>query len=192
MSNSAPGRIAVTFNMTADDYAKYFAVLSRRESSWTHLFGYLTVFFAAIPVALAFRSIGQHLSVDSAAVELIGYLSLTAFLLGIFATIAAGVVVRRIAVKRHLTGTLNAFESKTAVFDATGLTLTGQISQANWQWAAVSSFSNENDLFLIWIARSSAVAIPRRSFGSDQASRAADTFIRARVAEAARPPATAG
>jgi hypothetical protein len=79
---------------------------------------------------------------------------------------------------------MNFLESKTAVFDATGITLTGQISQAMWRWAAVSRFTSESDLLLIWIGQSSAVVIPGRSFGSHKACAAAKAFIRARLADA--------
>jgi hypothetical protein len=130
MSDPAPDQISVTFNMTADDYARYFAVMNRRESSWANLIAYAAALFTAIPVALVFRSIGARLSGEAAAGDLIGKFSLAAFLLGTVAIVVAGSVARRMAVGKYLAGTLNAFESKTAVLDATGITLTGQISQA--------------------------------------------------------------
>jgi hypothetical protein len=188
MSDSLPDRIAVTFNMTVDDYARYFAIVNRQESGWAGLLAFVAALFGAIPVALMFRSIGVRLSHASAAVDSIGYLSLAAFLLGAFAMLVAGLGVRRVAFNTRLAGTLNAFDSKTAVFDATGVALTGRISQAMWQWAAVSRITRESDLLLIWIGRWAAVVIPCRSFGSNSACKTADAFVRARLSEAASGP----
>jgi hypothetical protein len=62
MSNSMPDQMTVTFAMTADDYARYFAVRSRHASRWANFLAYAAALFAAIPVALMFRSIGARLS----------------------------------------------------------------------------------------------------------------------------------
>jgi len=85
--------------------------------------------------------------------------------------------------KKYPAGTPNAFESKTAVLDRTGVTLTGQMAQAMWRWAAMSRFTSEKELLLIWIGQSATVVIPRRSFGSDSGWDAAKAFIRARLSE---------
>jgi hypothetical protein len=183
MSDASVDRIAVTFSMTADDYARYFAVVNRNQPRWGNFIVFLAVFFAAIPVALAFRAIGAYLSGSTATGDLIGRASLFAFLLGGCATLVAGYVMRRIAMNRYLAGTRNAFEAKTAAFDATGVTLTGKISEAKWRWAAFSRFTCENDLLLLWIGSSSAVTIPSRGFENVDACEAAVTFVRARLAE---------
>jgi hypothetical protein len=181
MSEAAADRIAVTFSMTADDYARYFAIIGRQESRRTSLIAYVVALFAAIPVALALRSIAAHLSREPAAADLVGQLSLAAFLIGAFTMLAAGLCVRRIAVRQHIAGTLNAFSSKTAVFDTSGITLTGQISQAMWQWAAITRFTSHGGLFLIWVGQSAPLAIPASSFGGEEACKAAAAFIRARL-----------
>jgi hypothetical protein len=186
MTDPASDRIAVTFSLTADDYARFSAVVSRHGASRANLYGYLAVAFSAIPAALMFRSIGAHRLDDPEAVNLIGQFSLAAYLLGTLAIVAAGLLMRRIALRKHIAGTLNAFESKTAVFDATGVTLTGQLSQAAWQWAAVGRCTSERDLLLIWIGQSWAVVVPRRSFQSDEAYEAAKAFIRARLSDGRR------
>jgi hypothetical protein len=62
---------------------------------------------------------------------------------------------------------------------ATGVTLTGQISQTMWQWAAVSRFTSEKQL----LGQTAAVVIPCRSFASDSACEAAKAFIRARLSD---------
>jgi hypothetical protein len=183
MSEPIPDRIEVTFDMTADDYARYFAMRSRHESRWINFIAYIAGLFSAIPLALLFRFIGARLSGDPVAGELIGQFSLASFLLGTVAMVIAGSFVRRMAIRKYLTGTPNVFESKTAVLDASGVTLTGQISQTMWRWAAVSRSTCEKELLLIWIGQSAAVVIPRRSFASDRAWEAAKAFIRARLSE---------
>jgi hypothetical protein len=152
MSEPIPDRIEVTFDMTADDYARYFAMRGRNESGWTNFLAYAAGLFGAIPVALMFRSIGAHLSGDPAAGDLIGQFSLASFLLGTAAMVIVASFARRMAIRKYLAGTPNAFESKTVVLDSTGVTLTGQISQTMWRWAAVSQFTtSQKQLLLIWI-----------------------------------------
>jgi len=184
MTDAIIDRIAVTFAMTAGDYARYFAVVNRHQPRRSNFIAFLAVFVAAIPVALAFRAIGADLSGRTATGDLIGRTSLFAFLLGACTMLVAAFVVRRMAMNRYVAGTPNAFEAKTAVFDATGVTLTGKISEARWRWAAVSRFTCENDLLLLWIGPSSAVTIPSRGFENLQACEAAVAFVRARLAEA--------
>jgi hypothetical protein len=92
--------------------------------------------------------------------------------------------MRKIAIRRNLAGTPNAFESKTAVIDAAGITLIGQISQATWRWAAITRLTGDRDLLLLWIGQASAVVIPRRAFASNNAYDSAKALIRARLAEA--------
>jgi hypothetical protein len=178
MSDAAE-MIAVTFSMTADDYARYFAVMGRQGRP--ALIAYVVALFAGIPVALALRALAAHLTLEPAAADLVGQLSLAAFLIGAFTMLAAGLCVRRIAVRKYLAGTLNAFNFKTAVFDATGITLTGQISQATWRWAAATRFTSQSGLFLIWVGQSAPLVIPARSFGGEDACEAAAAFIRARL-----------
>ncbi|HLX16235.1 MAG TPA: YcxB family protein [Bradyrhizobium sp.] len=183
MSDAIVDRIAVTFSMTADDYARYFAVVNRHQPRRGNFIAFLAVFVGAIPVALAFRAIGTSLSGSTATGDLIGRASLFAFLLGGCAMLVAGYVIRRIASNRYLAGTPNAFEAKTVAFDATGVTLTGKISEARWRWAAFSRFTYENDLLLLWTGSSSAVTIPSRGFESPNACEATAAFIRARLPE---------
>ena len=187
MSASVLEQIAVTFSMTADDYARYFALGRRLESGWVNFIAYVVTLLGAIPVALAFRSIGARSFDDPAVLTAIGYSSLLAFLLGVFAAIAAMLVLRRVATSKALSGALNAFGPKIATFDATAITLKGELSEASWRWAAISRFMNESGLFLIWVGGATPLVIPSRSFGSDSACIAADAFIRARMAESAQP-----
>jgi hypothetical protein len=142
---------------------------------------------------LVFRSIGQHLSIAPADAELIGMCSLLAFLSGLITIGLALVIARRFAIRNHVGGTLNAYEPKTVVLDATGVTMIGQLSQANWHWAAISQLTIESGLMLLWIAGRIPLAIPDGSFASPTARDAAIAFIQARLSEAASntssPPA---
>lgn len=189
MSDAVPDRIAVTFSMTADDYARYFAIMGRQESGRTTTIAYVVALFAAIPVALGLRWIAAHQSGGAVAADLVGQWSLAAFLVGALTMLTAGLWARRIAIGKHLAGTLNAFESKTVTLDATGITLTGQLSQAAWQWPAITRFTSHDGLFLIWVGQSAPLVIPARSFGGDGACETASAFIRARFAgrETTRP-----
>jgi hypothetical protein len=181
MNDAIADQIAVTFNLTAADYAWYYTVLNRYQSGGANTIAFISAIFGAIPVGLAFRFIALQLPEGRDAAEIIGRSSLLAFLLGASAMIVAGVFLRRAAVKRHLAGMLNAFETKTAVFDATGVTMTGRISEAGWRWTAISRLTRERDLLLVWIGGSSAVVIPCRSFASPAARLTAEAFIRARL-----------
>jgi len=182
MSEPAPERIAVTFSMTADDYARYFEVMNRKYSRGFVLLCCLTA-FGAIPLALSFRWLELRLSGHAPVAEIVGLFSLVAFLLGIVTMIGTNLVAQKDATKRSLAMTLNAFEFKTATFNTSEIVVTGQISQSMWRWAAVSRFTIERGLFMIWIGPISVV-IPSRSFASDEAREIAAAFIRARLAEA--------
>jgi hypothetical protein len=183
MDSSVSEQIAVTFSMTADDYARYLALARRLDSGWTAFVAYFATLFGAVPVALAFRSFGAQAFDDPAVLKSIGYSSLFAFMLGVFAAIAAMLFLRRIATSKALGATINAFAPKTAIFDASAITLKGQLSEASWRWAAVGRFMNANGLLLIWVGSATPVVIPSRSFGSDTACMAAEAFIRARMSE---------
>ena len=183
MGSPVSDRIEVTFSMTADDYARYFAITQREESGRANFIPFAIALSCAVAVALAFRAIAAYLALNPDAVDMVGYFSLVAFLLGIVFTVAALFVGRRIALRNYVNTTLNAFESKTAVFDATGVALNGQLSQARWRWAAVGRFTNEDGLFLIWIGRT-AVVIPTRSFANEGGCATVEAFVRARLSEA--------
>lgn len=187
MSESTPEQLSVTFSMTSDDYARYFAIGRRQGSGWIDFFAYIVMFFCAIPVALAFRSFAAQSLDDATVLTAIGYSSLLAFMLGILAAIAWMVIMRRFATTRALNETLNAFGARTVVFDATAVSLKGQLAEASWRWAAVNRITHENGLFLIWVGGATPVCIPSRSFGSDSQRMAVEAFIRARMAEAAKP-----
>jgi len=187
MSESGRDQIAVTFNMTADDYARYFAIVRRRDGRRANFTAYILALFGAIPVALAFRYLALHWSYDSVAVDLAGRCSVFAFLFGAFTMVAAGSILSRMSVSRYLSGAQRAFESRKAVFDAKGLAVTGRISEASWQWAAVARVTVERGLLLIWVGQREAVAIPCRCFGSDDAFAKAQAFIRASLSDTARP-----
>jgi hypothetical protein len=72
MSDTVPGRIEVTFSMTADDYARYFAVVRRKETSRASLIPYIAALSCSIVVALTFREIAAYLEPDSEATGMVG------------------------------------------------------------------------------------------------------------------------
>ncbi len=182
MSAAIDNSLQVSYAMSADDYRRYFAVVNRQRQSRQATFIFLAVFFGAIPVALAFRFIATNPSRHAG--DLIGEYSLFAYMIGAIAMLAAGFAVRRVAISRIFAGATNAFGAKTAVFDAAGVTLTGQLSEVRLQWAAIRRFTCESDLLLLWVEPYSAFAVPSRSFESPAACKAAVAFIRARLAEA--------
>jgi hypothetical protein len=186
--DTIPDRIEVTFNMTADDYSRYFAaIVSRQRSGWANIMAPIAVSFGAILVAFAFRyvAVATRLSHDSAAVDLIGLFSLAAFMLGAFAILAAGTAWRRVAFNKHMRSAReDPFGSTTVVFDATGLARTSELSQWMCRWAGVGRVTIERDLLLLWIGPSSPVVVPCRSFGDESACQAANAFVRARLSEA--------
>jgi len=187
MSGPVPDQLAVAFELTADDYRRAFAVARRRQSTAYGTLAYVAVLFAAIPVALAFRFVGKAMTGDGEAADLIGRCSLFAFLLGAVAMVVAGLLLNRKVLGLQLDKRLNAYASKTVIFDATGVTLSGQLSQANWSWAAISGISDERGLLLLWIGSHPVVVIPRGSLGDDGAREAAYAFIRARLSQCATP-----
>jgi hypothetical protein len=193
MTDPAPDGITLQATMTKDDYARYFAVMRRHKSSWTTWAFIVGAVFMAIPAALMFRSIGQHFSIASADAILIGTSSLFAFLLGVITVIFAGAIMNHLEIRNYVGETLNAFEPKTFVFDTSGVTAIGHVSQANWRWAAVSQLTVERGLMLVWIGGRTALVIPTRCFASPAARDAAIAFIQARLSEAASntssPPA---
>jgi hypothetical protein len=183
MTDPATDRITLQSAMTQDDYARYSAVMRRREASLTSTALYAGAFFMAVPTALVFRSIGQHLASQPSDADLIGKSSLLAFMLGVLALVLAGAIARRLAIRNYVEGALNALESKTVILEATGVTVIGQVSQASWRWAAISQLMLERGLILILIGGRNAFAIPDRSFESSATRDAAIAFIRARLTE---------
>jgi hypothetical protein len=183
MTAPAVDRIALQVTMTRDDYASYFAIADRRNSGGSNLAWYAAAFFAAVPVAFFFESLGRGLVAASADAALIGKFSLFAFLFGALTMQLSVLIMRRLAVRRYVAGTLNAFEPKQVAFDTIGVTMTGGISEAHWRWAAISGLTAQRGLLVLWIG-SFAVIVPDRSFASAAARDAAIAFIRARRSDA--------
>ncbi len=185
MATHGSDTIVVQATLTRADYARYFDIVGRRQSDWTSTAICAGAFFAAVPCALIFRRLSQAWTEDPADADLIGKLTLLAFLLGAAATVIALVVIRRRFIVQSIDGTLNAFGPKTATFDTEGVTLTGQIAESMWRWPAVSELTIAQDLLLIWVGTSVVMIVPTRHFGSDAARDAAIGFIRERLKIAA-------
>jgi hypothetical protein len=91
--------------------------------------------------------------------------------------------------RRYLAGTLDAFEPRQVVFDMIGVTMTSNISEHHWRWAAINGLTAQRGLLVVWI-RNFAVVVPDRSFASAAARDAATAFIRARRSDAASDAST--
>jgi hypothetical protein len=172
--------------MNAGDYARYSAAARRRQSSRANTIILLIVMFGAIPVALILRLAWMHLSGNTRIGDTAGYVGLFAYLLGAYAMLVAMSVIQRLARNRVVAATPNAFETKTAVFDATGIAVAGKLSDATWRWGAIQDFTRDRDLLLLWIGPFSAITIPTRSFEDARAREAAAAFIRSHMADAGR------
>jgi hypothetical protein len=184
MSEPVSERIAVTYNLTADEYASYVAAVERRSRSWTTFNISVAACFCAIPVALLFRWLAAQSLDDSEAIEMAGRFGLYAFALGVIATIAAGYIIQNIERKRYYKATVSQREPRTAVIDRSGIAVSVNGSEWKAQWAALQRCTRERGLLLIWFGPSSAVSIPCHSFESPEACDKALAFIRARLADA--------
>jgi hypothetical protein len=185
MNDPSPERIAVTFNPSADDYARYVAAVDRRTRSWPAFSVWVAVFFCAIPVALLFRVLAseRHIA-DPGAIEMAGKFGLFAFVFGVFAAWIGFFAIRRMAQKRYFETTVAWPGPRTIELDHIGITQTTKATQSKWQWSAVNRCTLERGLLLMWIAPTTAVPIPSRSFGSEAACAAALAFVRTRLSEA--------
>jgi hypothetical protein len=180
MSDPAPERIAVTFDLTVDEYERYALAVGRRGRSWLTFFVSIAPLIAAIPVALLFRWLAsQHLD-NADAIDIVGEYSLLSFGLAIIATWIGLSVNRWIVRNRYFKTTTAPLGPRTAE----RLTLISKGVRAIYEWTMVPRCTFEQKLLLIWISQSSAVAIPSRCFGSDAACKSALAFVRARLSEA--------
>jgi hypothetical protein len=189
MTAPAVDKITLQVTLTRDDYARYVAIADRRNSSWSNLAWYAGALFAAVPLAFFFESLGRGLADASADAALIGKFSLFAFLFGALTLQLAGLIMRRLAIRRYVAGNRNTFEPKQVVFDMIGVTMTGGISEYRWRWAAIGGLTTQRGLLVLWIG-SFAVIVPGRSFDSAAARDAAIAFIRARQSDAAPAAST--
>ncbi len=189
MSVPAVDRIILQVTMIRDDYVRYFAIADRRNSNWSNLACYAGAFFAAVPLSFFFESLGRGLADASADAALIGKFSLFASLFGALTMQLSSVIMRRLAIRRYVAGTLNMLEPKQVVFDTIGVTTTSDISEVHWRWAAISGLTAQRGLLLLWTGNG-AVIVPDRSFASAAARDAAIAFIRARRSHATSAAST--
>ena len=184
MADIASDRFEITYTLNAADYAQYFRAMGRRGRSWTALNVLLLVAFTAIPAALLFRALAMHWTADTDTIEMVGRTSLFAYVLGFLATMTGGWVLERIRTRKFVGRMQTQSDSRMTALDRGGITVTGKLSRATWQWGAISGLTREGDLLLLWIASSTALLIPSRSFASAEACETAQVFIRERIAEA--------
>ena len=177
-------RIAVTFTLTVDDYARYAWAMGRRRRSWTPWLILSAALFCAIPTALLFRGLAAQHFDDPAAIETVGLDSLLSFALGFFATMISLSIIDRMRSNNYLAEAKDYTDARTVILERAGVTLTSKTTQSTLQWAAVKRCTRESDLVLLWLAPASAMAIPCRSFDGPSACEAALAFVRARLREA--------
>lgn len=175
---------ALTVQLGSDDYRRYFAVVGKRQSSWSNFIVFLVAAFSAILVALAFRARASLETSDPATIELVGRFSLFAYAVGVLALLLLSSIIRRRGITRMLAGTLNAFEPKTVVIADDSVSIIGKQSQVIYTWPAITQLTVARELLCLWIGSQSAVIIPERTFETEEARRAAIVFIEAKIAAA--------
>jgi hypothetical protein len=173
--------IQLQVQLGPEDYARYFAIVGKQQSTWTNLAIYAGAFFMAIPAALAGKALAALETNSPVAIDLVGRFSLFAFFGGIVTLTLAMWLVRRRAIAGALSAVPNAFDAKTVVLDENGVSITGKLSQARWTWPAISSVTAEQGLVLLWIGSQNATIISDRAFASPAARDDAIAFARARI-----------
>lgn len=155
---------SIQVQLTADDYARYFAIIGKRQSNWPNFLIYVGAFAAAIPVAFAARAFADIETGNPKSIELAGLVALLAFFGGIIALAVAASLIRRRAIAGALAATPHAFDAKTVTLDETGVSIRGKLSEVTWTWPAITRLTVERDLVLLWIGAQNAVVIPDRAF----------------------------
>jgi hypothetical protein len=140
LTSSVSPPFILQVELTADDYRQYFAIVGKRQSTWTNAIVNLVAIFAAVPVALAFRFLASLETTNRDAIDLVGLCSLFAYVAGLVASILAGSIIRRISIAEALTGTPNAYARKTIVIDNDAVSMTGALSDVRWTWPAFTQF----------------------------------------------------
>jgi hypothetical protein len=176
--------IQLQVQLGPEDYARYFAIAGKRQSSWIDLAIYAGAFFMAIPAALAAKTLAALKTASPVAINLVGSFSLFSFFGGIIALSLAMWLVRRRAIAGALSAAPNAFYANTVVLDENAVSVTDTLSQARWTWPAISRVTAEQGLVLLWIGSQIATVIPDRAFASPEARDDAIAFARASVARA--------
>jgi hypothetical protein len=187
-SDRPSGPFTLNVQLTAQDYAQYFALANKRQSTWANALVFLIAFSAAILVALSFRFLASLETSYPAAIELTGRYSLFAYLVGVFAMLLASWIMRRRSIASALSGTPNAFAPKTVVIDADTVSMSGELSEVRWSWPSFTQFTVARGLLCLWIGSQSAVIIPERAFASVDTRNSAIAFIKSKL-DAVKAPA---
>jgi hypothetical protein len=180
---SAPFTLNV--KLTAQDYAQYFALAAKRQTTRSHSIIFLVVIFATIVVGLASHALATLETTDRVAIEIAGRYSLFAYAAGVLAMLLASVIVSRRGRANLVTSTPHALDAKTVVIDAEAVSMTGAFSQIRWTWPSFTQFTAARGLLCLWIGSQSAVIIPARAFASDEARKSAIAFIESKLSMAA-------
>ena len=176
--------IQLQVQLGPEDYARYFAIVGKRQSTWTNHAIYASAFFMAIPAALAGKALAALGTASPIAIDLVGRFSLLAFFAGVVTLTLAMWLIHRRAIAGALSAVPNAFDAKTVVLDEDAVSITGRLSQARWTWPAITRMTAEQGLLLFWIGSQDAMIIPDRAFANSAARDDTIAFARARIAQA--------
>ena len=173
--------------LSADDYHRYYAIIGKRQSSWSNIFMFAAALFAATAVAFAFRALASLETTDRVAIEIVGRYSLFAYAVGVFAIVLLASVQRRRSISSTLASTPHAFDAKTVVLDDDAVSIAGTLSNVRYTWPAFTQLTVTRQRLCLWIGAQSAVLVPVRAFASDEERRSAIAFIERKIAGARRP-----
>jgi hypothetical protein len=191
MTDPAPERISVSFKLTADEYARYAAIVEQSRRSWTNFYVYVAMLFTGIPVALLLRAVAAQRMDEGEALDMVGEYSLYAYGIAFVVVWIGTSVLTWMARRQHFRTVVDTPEPRTTEFDRSGVTIRSDGARLSYDWAAVTRCTVKQKLLLIWVAPSTPVMVPLRCFGDDAAIAAALAFVRAGITEAQAKPAEA-
>ena len=174
-------QIQLQVQLGPEEYARYFAIVGKQQSTWTNFAIYAGAFFMAIPAAFAGKTLAALETAYPLTIDLVGRFSLFAFFAGLLTLTLAVWLVHGRAMAGALSSTPNAFDSKTVVLDENEVSIIGKLSQAKWTWPAITRVTAEQGLVLFWIGSQYAVIVPDLAFASPEARNDAIAFARARI-----------
>jgi hypothetical protein len=173
--------------LSADDYHRYYAIIGKRQSSWSNSLMFAAAPFAAIAIAFAFRALASLETTDRAVIEIVGRYSLFAYAVGVFAILLLASIQRRRSISSTLASTPHAFDPKTIVVDDEAVSITGTLSNVRYTWPAFTEFTVAKGLLCLWIGPQSAGIIPERAFATDEERKSAIVFVESKITAAKRP-----
>jgi hypothetical protein len=176
--------MTLNVQLSADDYRRYFAIIKKRQSSWSNTVIFAVACFAAIGVAFACSALASRETSNHIVIEIVGRYSLFAYAVGMFAFLLVESIIRRRSLGALLADTPHAFDPRTVVFDDEAVSITGKLSQVRWTWPAVTHLTVTKSLLCLWMGSQNAVLIPDRSFATEKIRKSVIAFIEGKIAAA--------